>query len=317
MEAAGFELEGFRAGVWKPRTRPGGFEGVGEEALQWLRQVQDMNRLPSMTEVASPAHLECALNAGITSLWIGSRTVTNPFDVQALADVLQGSGATVFVKNPINPDAQLWMGAIERIARAGITSVRAIHRGFSFYEKSKYRNHPKWQVPIEVMQRMPQVPMYCDPSHISGCREYIREISQMALDLGFAGLFVESHIHPECALSDSLQQLTPDALADLLETLVIKDDVCGDDSFEFVVGGLRSEIDLVDDNILDLIAQRMFIVERIGEYKKQHSITVLQPSRWEEIQTKMTQGAIDRGLDPIFIRELAKLLHQASIERQR
>lgn len=314
----GMRLSAFRAGLWKPRTRPGTFEGVGEEGLPWLQEVQESCGIQAMVEVATPAHLEAALNAGIRIVWIGSRTTTDPFAVQALADCLEGSAdVTVFVKNPINPDPELWIGAVERIAKAGVGKVCAIHRGFSFYEKSRYRNAPKWQVPIDVMRCMSGVPMYCDPSHIAGDAALVGEVAQSALNLGFAGLFIESHINPAAALSDSAQQLTPVALGRMLGTLVPKNAVVSDASVAAQIDALRSHIDEVDDALLDLLATRMQISEEIGLCKKKDGITVLQPSRWKKVLEKVSAGAVQRGLDPVFVCNLFNLIHEASIERQK
>ena len=312
---AGFSLEGFRAGVWKPRTRPGGFDGLGETALPWLKEAQSVTGVPSMVEVASPQHVECALKAGIRTMWLGARTVTNPFDVQAIADALKGESADVFVKNPINPDTELWIGALERIMNAGAGRVCAIHRGFSFYEKSRYRNSPKWQVPIDLKCRMPEIELYCDPSHIGGSRDLIGEISQKALDLGFDGLFVECHCTPDEALSDSYQQLTPAELAQILSSLVVRDLSSSDNSDE-ALSRLREKIDLIDGNLLDLLCERMNVVKEIGTYKKERNLTILQQDRWEKVLEKVSQGAKERALDESFVRELFKLIHQESIDRQ-
>ena len=317
LSAAGFELEAFRAGAWKPRTRPGCFEGAGEDAVGWVADTQKKTGLEGMVEVAKASHVETVLNAGLKRVWIGARTATNPFDTQEIADALRGCGdISVFVKNPVNPDVDLWQGAIERFRAVGVTKVSAVHRGFSFYEKSRYRNLPKWQVPIELMQRIPEVPMYGDASHITGCREYIPEVAQKALDLGFAGLFLESHINPSEALSDSKQQLTPNALCELLQSLSIKDIYTESRSLQKELEQLRSQIDVIDENLLDVIAERMAVVEKLGEFKKEHNLTILQQPRWEQIQQIVSEGARNRGLDPAFVEELFQLLHQAAIDRQ-
>ena len=313
----GMRLSAFRAGLWKPRTRPGTFEGVGEKGLPWLQEVQ-RSGLPVAVEVATPAHLEAVLGAGVRIVWIGSRTTTDPFAVQSLADALSGvADVQVFVKNPINPDPDLWIGAMERVLKAGVSRVCAVHRGFSFYERSRYRNAPKWQVPIDVMRRLPDVAMFCDPSHIAGDASLVAEVAQSALDLGFAGLFVESHIDPSSALSDSAQQLTPAALGDVLAGLVPKNSAVGDASIAAQIDSLRSHIDEVDDALLDLLASRMRISEEIGRCKKKGGITVLQSSRWEKVLEKVSAGALQRGLDPVFARNLFNLIHEASIERQK
>lgn len=317
IESAGFELEAFRAGAWKPRTRPGCFEGVGVKAVDWVASVQSEFGVEGMVEVAKSSHAETVLKSGLKKVWIGARTATNPFDTQEIADAFRGCGdISVFVKNPVNPDVDLWQGAIDRFRAVGITKVAAIHRGFSFYEKSRYRNLPKWQVPIELMQRMPEVPMYGDASHITGCREYIPEVVQKALDLGFAGLFLESHSNPDEALSDSRQQLTPQALVSMLKTLSIKDIYAQSRSLQKELEQLRSRIDVIDENLLDVIAERMAVVEKLGEFKKEHNLTILQQPRWEQIQQIVSEGAKNRNLDPAFVEELFKLLHQAAIDRQ-
>ncbi len=317
LESAGFELEAFRAGAWKPRTRPGCFEGAGEKAVDWVSTVQSELSLEGMVEVAKSSHVDAILKAGLKRVWIGARTATNPFDTQEIADALRGCGEiTVFVKNPVNPDVDLWQGAIERFRAVGIAKVAAIHRGFSFYEKSRYRNLPKWQVPIELMQRMPEVPMYGDASHITGRREFIPEVAQKALDLGFAGLFLESHVAPDTALSDNRQQLTPEDLAALLLSLSIKDIYAQSRSLQKELEQLRSRIDVIDENLLDVIAERMAVVENLGAFKKEHNLTILQQPRWEQIQQIVCEGAKNRGLDPAFVEELFQLLHQAAIDRQ-
>jgi len=316
MKEAGFELEAFRAGVWKPRTRPGGFEGIGAEALDWIVTLQQETGLPGMVEVAKPQHVEAALKAGVKQLWIGTRTVTNPFDTQDIANALKGVDVPVFVKNPINPDVNLWIGAIERFLKVGITRVAAIHRGFSFYETSRYRNYPKWQVPIDLMQRMPEIQVYGDASHIAGKREYIHELSQKALDLGFHGLFLESHINPECALSDSAQQLLPRDLVAILKRLSIKDLNTSDNNQQNELNRQRDRIDIIDENILDLVAERMSVVDELGIFKKEHNIAILQQSRWKQIQSLVKEGAKNRKLDEKFVEELFRIIHQASIDRQ-
>ena len=316
LSDAGFELEAFRAGAWKPRTRPGCFEGVGAAALEWFADVQNSTGLPGIVEVAKPEHVEEALKAGVRMVWIGTRTTTNPFDTQDIADALRGVDIPVFVKNPINPDVDLWAGAIERFRHVGITKVAAIHRGFSFYEKCKYRNYPKWQVPIELMQRMPEVPMYGDASHISGKREYIPELVQKALDLGFKGLFIESHINPSVALSDSAQQLTPSDLASILKGCSIKELSTESSALQRELQRQRARIDIVDENILDVLSDRMRIVEELGALKKDNNMTVLQQARWEQIQQLVRDGAAARGLDLQFVEELFRLIHQAAIDNQ-
>lgn len=309
FESLGFELVGLRASVWKPRTRPGNYEGPGEPALAWLAA----SPVPALTEVGSPAHVEAALKAGIRRLWLGARTTTNPFDVQAIADALRGTGVEMFVKNPMNPDAELWIGAVERLYAAGITEISLVHRGFSFYEKNKYRNQPKWQVPIDVMRMLPQFPMFCDPSHIGGDCAYLREIAQKALDLGFAGLFIETHVAPAAALTDGRQQVTPPELLDLLKSLTIKSPAASPDA---TLEQLRTRIDEIDDSLLDILAERMKVSEAVGECKRAHNLQILQPARWDAVLNRVDARARALGLDPSFVRDLYKLIHQASIDKQ-
>ena len=311
FESLGFELVGLRASVWKPRTRPGNYEGPGAVALEWLAA----SPVSALTEVGTPAHVEAALKAGLRRFWIGSRTTTNPFDVQAIADALRGTDSEVMVKNPMNPDAELWIGAVERLYAAGIRDISLIHRGFSFYEKSRYRNAPKWQVPIDVMQMLPQFPMYCDPSHIGGDRLYIKEISQKALDLGFAGLFIETHITPDAALTDARQQVTPGQLLEILRALVIKR-ACAADGGLSAIEQLRTQIDALDDSLLDILAERMKVSESLGSLKRAGHIQILQPERWEAVLRRVTERAGSLGLDRDFVRDLYKLIHQASIDKQ-
>ncbi len=316
LSGNGMRLSAFRAGLWKPRTHPGGFEGVGEAGIPWLKRVRRETGLPVAVEVGTPAHLEAVLNGGLDMIWIGARTVTNPFAVQELADCLKGLDIPVFVKNPINPDPQLWIGAVERFRKAGVSRVSAIHRGFSFYEESRYRNAPKWQVPIALRREMPDVPIICDPSHICGCREYLAEVSQMALDLGFDGLFIESHVNPAAALSDASQQVTPEALQILLNGLTIKSSTSSDAQLQSQIEALRSQIDRIDDELLDLLAARMQVSSQIGECKKRGNMQVLQQSRWDRVLENALAGAKARGLDENAVREIFESIHRASIEKQ-
>ncbi|HPJ59678.1 MAG TPA: chorismate mutase [Bacteroidales bacterium] len=306
----------FRAGVWKPRTRPNSFEGVGVAGLKWLRKVKQETGLMVGTEVANEKHVYEALKYGMDMVWIGARTSVNPFTVQEIADALKGVEIMVFIKNPINPDVELWMGAIERVARAGITKIAAVHRGFSSYEKTIYRNQPNWQIPIELRRRIPDLPLICDPSHISGNREYIHEISQKALDLNFDGLMIESHINPSEALSDAAQQITPDELKELLLRLILRSPSTNDPKLLDVLGELRQQIDIYDDYLLDLLEQRMKVSETIGKYKKDNNITILQSARWDEIVKRaMTRGK-SKGLSGELIDNIFKAVHQESINRQ-
>ncbi len=310
------KVDVFRAGIWKPRTRPNAFEGVGTEGLKWLKQVKQETGLPTGTEVATQKHVYEALKFGIDVLWIGARTSANPFAVQEIADALQGVDAMVFVKNPVNPDLELWIGAIERLQAAGIKRIGAIHRGFSAYEKTTYRNQPKWQIPIELRLRIPDLPLLCDPSHIGGAREYLLEIAQEAMDLNYDGLMIESHPDPDSAWSDKSQQVTPQALEELLGRLVLRQPVSSDSNFLNVLGALRSQIDIFDDQLLDLMEQRMNVAQTIGKYKKDNNITILQNSRWEEIVKKVVAKGQDKGLSAEFIDQMFKAIHLESINHQ-
>jgi chorismate mutase len=310
------EVSLFRAGIWKPRTRPNSFEGVGSEGLKWLRRVKQETGLLVGTEVANEKHVYEALKYGVDMLWIGARTSVNPFTVQEISDALNGVDVMVLVKNPINPDIELWMGAIERIARAGITRIGAIHRGFSSYEKTLYRNQPNWQLPIELRRRMPDLPIICDPSHIAGSRQFLHEISQKAMDLNFDGLMIESHINPAKALSDAAQQLTPNDLRELLSRLIFRNASTSDPKLLDVLGELRQQIDVYDDHLLDLMEQRMKVAETIGRYKKENNITILQSSRWDEIIKKVIAKGKAKGLSAELIDAIFKAIHQESINHQ-
>jgi len=306
----------FRAGIWKPRTRPNSFEGVGIEGLKWLRRVKQETGMLVGTEVANEKHVYEALKYGIDMLWIGARTSVNPFTVQEISDALNGVDVMVLVKNPINPDIELWMGAIERIARAGITRIGAIHRGFSSYEKTLYRNQPNWQLPIELRRRIPDLPIICDPSHIAGARQFLHEISQKAMDLNFDGLMIESHIDPAKALSDAAQQLTPNDLKELLSRLILRNASTDDPKLLDVLGELRQQIDVYDDHLLDLMEKRMKVAETIGRYKKENNITILQSSRWDEIIKKVIAKGQAKGLSAEIIDTIFKAIHQESINHQ-
>lgn len=314
LRAAGVEV--LRAGIWKPRTRPNCFEGVGAEGLPWMQRVQRELGMKVATEVANVKHVYEALKAGMDMLWIGARTTANPFAMQEIADALKGADIPVLVKNPVNPDVELWIGALERLNMAGLRKIGVIHRGFSTYGKSKYRNVPQWQLPIEVKRRFPEMLMICDPSHISGRREYLREVSQQAMDLGFDGLIVESHICPEIALSDSAQQLTPAALGALLEGLVIREVDTENLEYRENIDELRARIDVLDNELLELLANRMRVSDEIGRYKKQNNITILQPGRWDTILEKVFAKGAEKGLDSEFLEKVFKAVHQASIDRQ-
>jgi chorismate mutase len=310
------EVSIFRAGIWKPRTRPNSFEGVGVTGLKWLRKVKQETGLMVGTEVANEKHVYEALKYGMDMLWIGARTSVNPFTVQEIADALKGVDVMVFVKNPINPDIELWIGAIERIAKAGIQRMAAVHRGFSTYEKTTYRNQPNWQLPIELRRRIPDLPIICDPSHIAGTREYIYEISQKAMDLNFDGLMIESHINPETALSDASQQITPNELRELLFRLILRSPSTSDPKLLDVLGELRQQIDIYDDHLIDLLEQRMKVSETIGRYKKENNITILQSARWDEIVKRAMIKGKAKGLSNELIDTIFKAVHQESINRQ-
>ena len=310
------EIDFFRAGIWKPRTRPGGFEGVGEIGLNWLKKVKEITGLKTATEVANRDHIKLALEYDIDLLWIGARTTVNPFIVQEIADELKGTDKIVLVKNPVNPDLALWIGALERLKMAGIEKLGAIHRGFSSYEKSKYRNIPEWQIPIELKNIFPNLPIICDPSHISGNRELISEISQTALDLNFDGLMIESHCSPEKAWSDAQQQITPETLSEMLQKLVLRRENTEEIDFQIQLKTLRPQIDILDEQLLDLIRKRMEIADNIGKLKKQKNISVLQNKRWNEIIERMKILGKEKNLSEELILRIFKAIHQESIDRQ-
>lgn len=305
----------FRAGVWKPRSRPGFFEGKGSEALPWLIAVRETYGLPVATEVAEPAHVEAALRAGIDVLWLGARTTVNPFDVQRLAEALRGTNIPVLVKNPVSPDVDLWLGAIERLEQAGITDVAAVHRGFSSYKASTaHRNPPNWPVPIELRRRRPELPIICDPSHIAGFREGVASVSQKAMDMGFEGLMIETHACPDAALSDAQQQLTPQALKNILAQLVIRQTKPETHSAELEY--LRQIMDSLDAEIIDLIARRTELSRQMGGVKKALAMTAFQPERWQEIVRSRGGHALAKNLDPDFIISVFQKIHDESIRLQ-
>ena len=302
----------FRAGVWKPRTKPGGFEGNGEKALPWMKRVKEETGMLVATEVATPQHVELALKYGIDILWIGARTSANPFAMQALADALKGVDMPVFVKNPVNPDLELWIGALERLNQAGVKRLGAVHRGFSSYDKKMYRNLPMWQIPIELRRRIPALPIITDPSHIGGRRELIAPLCQQAMDLGFDGLIVESHCSPDDAWSDARQQVTPDVLDYILSLLVIRDEKVTTEG----IHELRKQIDELDNQLMELLAKRMRVCREIGTYKKEHNMTVLQPTRYNEILDKSgAQGALFQ-MDSSFVKTVFEAVHQESVRQQ-
>lgn len=306
----------FRAGIWKPRTRPGGFEGVGAIGLKWLQKAKAETGLLMAVEVANAAHVKLAIEHDIDVLWIGARTTVNPFAVQEIADALKGTDKIVLIKNPVNPDLSLWIGGIERIYNAGITKLGAIHRGFSTYEKTKYRNIPEWQIAIELQAKFPNLPLICDPSHITGKREMVAEVSQQALDLNYDGLIIETHIDPENAWSDARQQVTPTDLNILIENLRVRNE--DDDTADFVqkLAKFRVQIDTFDSKIIETLGERMKISEQIGALKKESNVAILQKERWLAIQKKMISEGFDKDLDEEFILKLFKAIHQESILRQ-
>ncbi len=306
----------FRAGIWKPRTRPNSFEGVGAVGLAWLKEAGTQYGMPVTTEVANAKHVELCLAAGIDILWIGARTTVNPFAVQEIADALRGVNIPVMVKNPINPDLNLWMGAIERIYNSGIRELAAIHRGFSSATKSKYRNKPLWEIPIQLKTEFPDLSIFCDPSHIGGSRDLIQPLSQRAFDLDFDGLMIESHISPADALSDAKQQVTPDALHSILAKLQIKNKTISDSQFNQKLETLRSDIDELDEELLRILGKRMEMVEAIGHYKKQYNITPFQLQRWREILESRKMIGSELNLSEKFIQDFLGALHTESLEKQ-
>lgn len=306
----------FRAGIWKPRTRPGQFEGVGTPGLKWLRRVRDEYGLPVAVEVATEKHVYEALKHGMDAVWIGARTSVNPFALHDIAAALKDADVMVFVKNPVNPDLELWIGAMERISRAGITMLAAVHRGFSTWEKSSFRNQPRWQIAVELRQRLPGVGLICDPSHMGGDSAFIGDLSQKAMDLHYDGLMIETHIDPPSALSDRKQQITPVELMKVLGDLVLRSPTTDDPEFLENIEDLRSQIDVYDNLLLDILESRMQVAETIGRYKKEHGITILQSSRWKEVKDNAVDKGVRKGLTPEFIQSILEAIHQESITHQ-
>jgi len=307
----------YRAGVWKPRTRPGNFEGNGAKALPWLAKVKEQTGMLTTIEIANAQHAKLALEFDIDILWIGARTTVNPFAIQEIADVLRGTDKIVLVKNPINPDLALWIGAIERLHAVGVKNLGAIHRGFSSYKKTKYRNNPQWQIPIDLKNRFPTLPIICDPSHICGERDGIFDVSQTALDLKFEGLMIETHTDPDNAWSDAKQQITPKRLAEITEDLKVRKDRVEEKDSLIKLQNLRKEINILDNQLIELLSDRMDVVENIGRVKKENNVAILQRSRWKEV----IQGMIDLGnehdLNSDFIEKIFKAIHQESIQHQK
>ena len=309
------QVKVLRAGLWKPRTRPGEFEGVGEEGLKWLVDAKRVTGLMTTVEVAEPAHVELALKHGVDILWLGARTVVNPFSVQAIAEALKGTHVPVMVKNPVSPDIKLWIGAIERVSSAGITKIVAIHRGFHYFNKSPFRNAPMWEIPIELKRTIPNIPIIVDPSHICGRRNLLQEVSQKAFDLEMDGLMIESHINPSVAKTDAAQQVTPVELKNLIDSLVIRSRD-GNPEFQSKLEELRTEIDKLDGELLDILSKRMEIIKEIGDYKIENDITILQMKRWAGIIEDRLSIGTSLGLDKEFLLNLLKLIHTESIKKQ-
>ena len=306
----------FRAGIWKPRTRPGMFEGVGAIGLKWLQKVKLETNLLTATEVANANHVKLAIDHDVDVLWIGARSTVSPFIIQEIAEALDGTDKIVLVKNPVNPDLSLWLGGVERLYNSNIKNLGLIHRGFSTYEKTKYRNIPEWQIPIEVKNRFPDIPMICDPSHISGRRDLIFDLSQTALDLNFDGLMIESHINPDEAWSDAKQQITPKTLIKIMKDLKVRNELVEEEKYKNELYSLRTQIDIIDHSILDSLGKRMKISEEIGGLKKAKNVAVLQNKRWNEILDKMIDEGNSKGLTREFISRIYKAIHQESIIHQ-
>ena len=302
----------FRAGIWKPRTKPGGFEGVGSVGLTWLQEVKKETGMLVATEVANKQHVEEALNAGVDVLWLGARTSANPFAMQEIADSLVGADVPVLVKNPVNPDLELWIGAMQRIYNAGIRQIGAIHRGFSAYGKHLYRNMPQWHIPIELRRRMPELTLICDPSHIGGKRELVAPLSQQAMDMGFDGLIVESHCDPDSAWSDKSQQVTPEVLNFILNMLVVRDTTQTTESLTL----LGQQIDQIDNDLLEALSKRMRISREIGQYKKEHSMPVVQTGRYDDILNSRAAAAEELGMNGDFMKTVYQAIHEESVRQQ-
>ena len=312
----GTDVSAFRAGIWKPRTKPGMFEGVGAIGLKWLQKVKNETGLLISTEVANSTHVKLALEHDIDILWIGARSTVSPFIVQEIADALEGTEKVVLVKNPVNPDLSLWLGGIERLHSSNIKNLGLIHRGFSTYEKSKYRNIPEWQIPVEVMNRFPDLPMICDPSHISGNRNLIFDVSQTALDLNYDGLMIETHSDPDNAWSDASQQVTPKRLVEIMKDLKTRKITTDEEEYQNNLIDLRAKIDVIDHALLENLGKRMKISDNIGEIKRSNNVAVLQNKRWNEILGKMILEGEKLDLSEEFILKLFKAIHQESINRQ-
>jgi chorismate mutase len=309
------EVRAFRAGIWKPRTRPGAFEGVGIKGLKWLKRVQEETGLSTTVEVANPKHVEEALKYGVNILWLGARTVVNPFSVQEIGEALKGTDIPVLVKNPLNPDLKTWLGALERMNQVGVKKLAAVHRGFSFFQNTPYRNAPMWEIPIELKRLCPELPVIVDPSHICGETTMLLATTQKALDLEMNGIMIEVHVRPEEALTDRNQQITPEMLRAMLAGLVVRKE-SGETEFQNLLEKLRSEIDKIDQELIDILARRMSVVEEIGKYKKSNRITILQLKRWSQIIHDRVETGEHLGLSREFLMKLLEALHEESIQRQ-
>ncbi len=310
------DIDLFRAGIWKPRTRPNSFEGVGSIGLKWLRTVKEETGLKTTTEVAKKAHVEEALYHGIDTLWIGARTTVNPFSVQEIADALQGVNIPVMIKNPINPDLGLWIGAIERMMKAGITEIAAIHRGFASYGEKYYRNKPMWQIPIELKRQFPDLTIICDNSHICGRRDILGDVAQQAMDLNYDGIMTEVHNNPDKAWSDAAQQITPAVFKELVAGLNLRNEDAGQILNKAHLDSVRAEIDVLDSQLLKILEERMKLVDQIGEYKKTNDIPILQSTRWNEILDRSIKKGAKKGLSSEFVGSLFRAVHQESINHQ-
>ena len=306
----------YRAGIWKPRTRPGMFEGVGAIGLNWLKKVKEQTGLLTATEVANKDHVKLAVENDVDILWIGARSTVSPFIMQEIADALEGTDKIILVKNPVNPDLALWLGGVERLYSSNIKKLGLIHRGFSTYEKTKFRNNPEWQIAIEVKNRFPDLPMICDPSHIAGRRDLIFDISQAALDLNFEGLMIESHWDPDKAWSDSKQQVTPSRLIEIMKDLKVRKITTDEETYKHQLNNLRAQIDIADQSLLDALGKRMRVANEIGVLKRSNNVAVLQNKRWNEILGKMILEGQDRELSEEFILRVFKAIHQESINKQ-
>ncbi|MFZ1749210.1 MAG: chorismate mutase [Saprospiraceae bacterium] len=310
------KVDVLRAGIWKPRTRPGAFEGIGAKGLPWMQKAKELTGLPVAVEVAKASHVELCLEFGIDILWIGARTTVNPFAVQEIADSLKGVDIPVLVKNPINPDLALWLGGMERLQNVGLTKLGAIHRGFSFAGEKIYRNRPQWQIAIDFKTAMPDIPMINDPSHICGRRDLLQKVAQKAMDLNFDGLIIESHITPDTAWSDASQQITPEVYGQMIDALIIRDNDPSHLKEKTKLDRLRKEIDILDDEIMNILASRMKVARDIGQYKKDNNMVILQTDRWKEVLQKYIDRGMQSGMAPEFISRVIKSIHDESIEQQ-